>query len=213
MGSRVRPRLLIGCVGDRFLPGVKESIMDATESFKRVGEAEMVIQPPITVMPYFGLATMRNRICMKAAEERFTHVVLIDNDVKLFEGTIPALLESQKTIVVPVLHPRYQRKAKLFESVKGITNICAPIQWAVLSCIMFQTKVFAKISPWPFVDTLTYCEEETLFQQWRLQNAQGWLEPKAPADLLRPPTNLWELQQDQLFHIQTPGDVRRDAIR
>ena len=212
MAPRVKPRLLIGCVGDRFMPGVKESIMDATEAFKRVGEAEMVIQPPITVLPYFGLATMRNRICMKAVEDKFDYLLLLDNDVTIGFSVPQLLMEQSLAIVTPRLLQNYKRHVKLSEPEfterdSGINLI----QWQVFSCIMFSRPFLTNMVE-PFLDTLCYNEEETTFQRWRLRHWKAYQATDVGVCLLRPPTNLWEMKRDDLLRIQTPGDIEVSKI-
>ena len=196
------------------MPGVKESIAGACKRFEEVGESRVLLQRSLCILHLFGIGTMRNRLCMTAAEEGFTHVLLLDNDVRLDEPDILVkLVEANKEIIVPWSDQKFKAPALLavpsFPSGAGVL----PINWACLSSIMFQVSVFEKITPWPFFDTMCYCEEETTFQRWRLLGVPAYQQTSASVSLLRPPTNMWELKPEKLLRIQTPGNVPKMSIR
>ena len=158
---------------------------------------------------------MRNRLCMKAAEDGFTHVVLIDNDVIVNNPeSFVSMMRMDKEIQVPDYYDATHSNMKLIDSGHAHrVGIYKKINWAVISCVMFKVIIFKLISSCPFHDTFCYCEEETTFQRWRLLGAQAYQNLDAFMTLLRPPTNLWELKPDQLFRIQTPGDVSIGTIK
>ena len=214
MGEGVKPRLLIGCVGDRFMPGVKSSIAEAAACCKEHGiEAEVKIQPPITILSYFGLATMRNRLCMRAVKEKFDFVVLLDNDVLLNNPHIFCQMTALNLpVLVPQFYQDYVPQVKVQELNPSRDRTRNEIEWSVFSCIMFNGS-FLSSNHRPFIETLCYLEEETTFEDWHLKAWRTWQDRYSSVTLLRPPTNLWELTPDQLLRIQTPGDVRRETIK
>lgn len=209
-------RLMIGCVGDRFMAGVKESIAEAAlwcgENRMHV---EIKVQPSITITPFIGLATMRNRLCMMALEKGFDFLCLIDNDVFLSDKT--ALLEMTsygRPILVPFLFQQYPKRVKtgepeFSEKDSGLNKI----QWQALSCILFNRNFLEFFNGEPFLDTHCYCEEETVFQRWRLRGYVAFRATDVAVTLLRPPTNLWEMNREELFRVKTPGDVPLGNLR
>lgn len=201
-------KVLVGCVGNHFLPGVKESISEGVKQLRDQGAiVDVKVQPPITVLPYFGLATMRNRLVMEAAEGAYTHLVLLDNDVILEPATLLVMVRASKGVVVPHYHQDYPRRVKLYE-----TGERGWVKWAVFSCLLLAVTAFRRLGPAPFVDTLCYCEEETTFRRWRLQGIRGF-QSNTTVRLLRPPTNLWQLPPQEIFRLKTPGDVAQGSIR
>ena len=204
---------MIGCVGDQFLPGVRESIaaaVDRVRSFEAVELCEVRVQPPITVLPFFGLATMRNRLVLEAERDWFTHLILLDNDVVVYADAIGAMLAAGKPLVVPRYARAFEPSAHLLEPPEASAGW---VKWAVFSCLLFDLNACAALLPRPFVDTLSFCEEETTFACWDYLDVRPWLAYDALVKLLRPPTNLWELKAEELFRIKTPGDVPRESIQ
>ena len=200
--------LLMGCVGDRFLPGVKEAIAEGIKPLRASGATvDVKVQPPITVLPYFGLATMRNRLVMEAMIQGYSHLLLLDNDVILELGTLRSLVTARKGIVVPQYQADYPKRAKL-----GEIGERGWVTWAVFSCILFSGDALRRLGPMVFSATFCYCEEETTFQRWRLQGVTAF-QAHTMVRLLRPPTNLWQLPSSEMFRLKTPGDVALASIR
>lgn len=211
-----KTRLMIGCVGDQFLPGVKESIAESAETCQRHRtEVAIKVQPPITIMPFFGLATMRNRLCMTALEENFDYLCLLDNDILLSDRLALSVLTSQPNpVVVPWLFQEFPKQVKLSEpEFRDTDSGFNEIQWQVFSCIVLSRPFLEYFHGRPFQETFCYCEEETTFMRWRLGGWKAYQKTDQRVTLLRPPTNLWEFRNEELFRIKMPGDVKRNAIR
>lgn len=204
-------KVLVGNVGTRYLRGVKESIATAVELARAAGhEINVVEQPSICVLPYFGLATMRNRLLMRARQGGYAMVILLDNDVLFhYPGALGLLIDSRGEITVPLLSCA-DKSQKLQEPAPDSRQSSIPLDWAVFSCIAFNVPALELLGSTPFIDTFCYCEEETTCQRWRLQGAVLEQRTDALVTLLRPPGHLWE--QD-LSKVQMPGDVRREQIR
>lgn len=209
----------MGNVGTRYLPGVREGIASAVEFAKRFADVSVVEQPNISMLPFFGLAWMRNRLCMQAFEENYTHVLLVENDVIMDAfHTLTIMVEADKDIIVPAFSLQYPEDCKVQEPVLDRKQGVKEIDWSVVSCIMFKVDAFQKMSPYPFDNMCIYLEEATHFQKWRLQGVQAYQQTDVAVTLMRKPTPLWEVD---FTKNQTPGDidpakldyVRRDAKR
>ena len=209
--SSNKPRLLLGNVGTRYLPGVKETLAAAVDIARAEWEIDVVEQPNICITPYMGLATMRNRLVMRAIEGEYDRFMLLDNDVELAPSDcLASLLRGPETITIPYLVQEFAESEKLMEPVWPSGSGMKPLDWGVFSCILFSSLDLDMIGMTPFTDTFCYCEEETTCQRWRLQGESIWQNTDVSVRLLRPPIHLWK--QD-LTRKQTPGDMNPEYLR
>ena len=197
----------MGNVGTRYLPNVREAQAEAVAYAKRFADVSVVEQPNISMLPFFGLAWMRNRLCMQAFEEGYTHVCLVENDVIMEPRTLMEMVYAAPAdcgVMVPSFEFGYDEVCKIQEPVNQRETGWQPIEWSVVSCIMFSIEAFQKISPYPFDNMCIYLEEATHFQKWRLLGAKAYQQTDTYVSLLRKPTPLWEVD---FWKNQTPGDI------
>ena len=198
-------KLLVGNVGTRYMPGVKAAMAKAVERCRTIAPVDVMEQPNISMLPFFGLAWMRNRLCMQAYEQGYSHVLLVENDVRFDDpDALAQLLMADKDIIVPAFDFNYEEDCKVQEPVHPWNLGVQPLRWAVVSCIMFRCAAFEHINPAPFENMCIYLEEETHFQMWRLAGVQAYQHTDAVVMLLRKPTPLWEVD---FTKNQTPGDI------
>lgn len=195
-------KLLVANVGTRYMPGVKDAIGRAVERCRETAPVDVVEQPNISMLPFFGLAWMRNRLCMRAYEGGYSHILLVENDVLIEQqDTIARMLAADRDILVPWFSFGYEEDCIVQEPVLKPGQGVQPITWAVVSCIMLRCGLR---SVHPFDNMCIYLEEETHFQKWRLQGLLAFQHTDVLVTLLRKPTPLWEVD---FTKVQTPGDV------
>lgn len=91
--------------------------------------------------PYDALGTMRNEAILQARLEGFDWLLMVDNDVMPKPDTLVRLLAWDMPIVAPlVLEPGTgkQLSGPRMEANTGLH----PAKWAVLSMLLFDTKIF-----------------------------------------------------------------------
>jgi len=205
-------KTLIACIGDDFLPGVKEAI-------QRTG-CDILVQESLCASPIFhlGLNGMRNMAAMKAIEDNYDYVIFMDNDVLLVESqSLDKLISHQKDIIVPYLD--YRGKAMRLTmpqllwkdggwmptaeyNLEGMRQKdCVPrpqpdglmaLHWSVVSCIVFSQRALDVAGPMLFpVESIITAWDEYAGNSWRLQGLEIWQDLRTWVKLLRPPVMLW----------------------
>ena len=139
----IRPNsVMIAAIGYHWKPGSWNKVVDMMQHTMNQGVycALQEIQDRC-FKPYDALGTMRNEAIMMAKIEGFDWLLMIDNDIQPKPDTLSRLLNWDMPIVAPlVLEPGTgkQLSGPPMQANTGLT----PAKWAVLSMLLFDTKVF-----------------------------------------------------------------------
>ena len=209
-----KPRVLLATVGNRFEKGVYNALALAASQY---GFCDILIQGDICIRPIEGVNAMRNCCVMMAVERGYDYLLIMDNDVVLPDyDPIGDFILRKKDILVPwfemdekpprLTMPQVVREGDEWrEGVEFIGNdrclasypriqpdALMRLDWAVVSCMMFDTVVFKRIGLQPFPEALITNWDEYACRSWRLGGAEIWQDLNIWVKLLRPPGRLYE---------------------
>mgnify|MGYP001597679846 CR=1 FL=1 len=190
------PRLMVACIGSDFMEGVADSVKRMVEHFaqKTGGHYNVVVQESLIALPPLGLGAMRNFQVMRAVEQDYDYLMLLDNDVLLEDPLIAfKLITRNKPYIVPwfdqsglgnvhrIADPMYERDQGLLQ-----------LAWTTPFCNLIEVNSFRLTGLRPFSDNLLYCEDEYNSQFFRVNGVSIWQDTDVHVKLLRGPTMLWE---------------------
>ena len=198
----VAPRLLIGCIGDNFQPGVWKSIKAAEEHTRQAGGAvATLVLGNLCIVSHMGLEAMRNMLIMKACDGGFDYLALVEDDCLLTDPSIFVSLVKRK---VDIVAPHFDQSRLLPADSGKVFSLADPlykagqglreVQWTVRSCVLFDCDVFAKLGERPFIDTPIYAAEEYHGLWFKRRGVTWWQDTDISATLLRPPIPPWEIE-------------------
>jgi len=204
------PSVLVACIGDAFMEGVKEAAIESLEEYGRMSSAslELFVLPSLTVMPPLGLGCMRNFMVRRAALLGYDYLMLLDNDIMLTKDTISQLVTAGKDYITPwhdqtpykgsnpfepLTEPMYQRG-------QGIRLL----QWTVPYCALIRTSVFARTGYAPFTGSMIYHEDCYNSAHFRCNGIDIWQDTDCIVQLLRGSRMLWEHLGDGKIKICKP---------
>ena len=104
----------------------------------------------MSTMPADAIGIMRACAAMLALDGGFEWCLLVDTDCKLEEDTLVRLLEHDRPIVYPMVvadqddYPGTGLSSPILKSGQGLV----PVVWSVMSCMLFNTKVFNCLAPY-----------------------------------------------------------------
>lgn len=104
----------------------------------------------MSTMPADAIGIMRACAAMMALDGGYEWCLLVDTDCKLEEDTLVRLIQHDRPVVYPMVvadqddYPGSGFSCPILESGKGLV----PVVWSVMSCMLFNTKVFNCLSPY-----------------------------------------------------------------
>jgi len=201
-------------VGNKFEDGVYEAIGLVASQY---GLCDVLIQGDLCIRPIEGVNAMRNCCVMVAIERGYDYLLIMDNDVILpDQDPIGDLVMRKKDVIVPWFDmaekpPRLTMPQVVWEEndwregveyIKGERCIASyprvqpdglmRLDWAVVSCMMFNTDVFKRTGLQPFPEALITNWDEYACRSWRLKGVEIWQDLQVWVKLLRPPGRLYQ---------------------
>lgn len=210
------PSVLLACIGDAFMPGVKEAAFAAVEAYGAVthGAYELFLLPNLTVIPPLGLGAMRNFMVRRAHLLGYDYLMLLDNDVVLSPDTITRLVAHGKPYITPwydqtpfvgndkfviVNDPMYQAKQGL-----------RVLKWTVPYCNLIRRDLFSVGDFAPFTESMIYHEDCYNSSRFRCRGYDIWQDTDIVVKLLRGPRMLSDhLKEIAICHpFERPGHTQ-----
>lgn len=98
----------------------------------------------MSIMPPDAIGIMRACAGMLALDGGFEWCFMVDTDVLLEEDTLVRLLVHDRPVVYPMVVPLQDKyPGGAYSSPRLLPNVgLQPVTWAVMSCMLFNTKVF-----------------------------------------------------------------------
>lgn len=215
------PRLLVASVGTGFAPGVREATAAACAEFKaRGGHVAAFTQPNLCVMSHMALQATRNFILMRARQWRFDYVALVEDDVLMDDPTMLWRLVSHRLQVVSPwwdqseLVPtgaafRHTLNWPCWGKGQGVK----PLDWAVHSLVVIDTRITDLAGLRPFIDVPMYNVEEYQGLYLQGRGVRWWQDTDVSARLMRMPGMQWEYTFDRarMPADEAPEKMAREA--
>ena len=187
------PRIMVASVGQHFMPGVRESIMEACLYTKAQGYhvESMVVFDLCVGLEANGVSAMREFAAISALRDDMDYLLLVENDVRFDDKEIIIkLMNAGKHIVAPMLNQQeingteWKRLSHpLLYPMQGLV----PLHWHVFSCLMFDMLVFERLGVRCFVSA-PISNYETFFFTWAAtQRVRLWQDTSSLVTLLRNP--------------------------
>ena len=194
------PHVLVACMGKDFLPGTYESIQEAVKTATAQGiTVTTTAIHDLCITPFHGLGAMRNIAILRAFEYSATHVLIIDNDIKLSDPlTIVELVRADKLVVTPWFDQTPCEKGKglwqlIQEPLPKPQQGLVLLNWVAVNCILFDLTLFRLLGPRLFTDPMISNEEDYIFTYLRHYGVRLWQHTNVIVEMLRPPTKMWEV--------------------
>ncbi len=196
------PSLMIVAIGNAFLPGVQEGLEQAAIAYgKAGGQCKFTVQPNLTVIPPLGLGAMRNFQVMKAVQEGFDYLAIVDNDVLVDDPeTFIKLVGRARQYLTPwfdqspigrnvlISDPMYSRG-------QGVLKLA----WTVPYLNLFQVSMFRQIGIYrPFTESMIYQEDAFNSRFFQCHGVDIWQDTDTAVKLLRGPRMLHEMMGDKV---------------
>ena len=197
-----RPSVMVACIGNKFLPGCKEGIFNATHvySVKTGAKSGIIVEQNLTVLPPLGLGVMRNFMVMTACNEGFDYLLIIDNDVLVDdEDLIIKLVATGKQYVVPYFDQESIRKDgevyKIHEPMYRKGQGILKLKWTTPYLNLISTMCFRLTGERPFTESMIF-NEDCFNSLWFTRHGiQIWQDTNTSVNLLRGPQSLSEHMQ------------------
>lgn len=207
-GQTDAPRVLVACIGSKFMDGCKESIIKAAEVYaeKAKGTCDVFIQASLTVLPPLGLGAMRNFMVERAGVQGYDYLLLMDNDVRLDDPeTILKLVARGKPYITPwfdqsTLGTTHRIADPMFTPKQGILRL----SWTTPYCNLIACSVFRLTGYRPFTDSMIYCEDEYNSLHFRCYGVTIWQDTDLAVSLLRGPRLLCDTMAG--LKVMKPGE-------
>ena len=104
----------------------------------------------MSTMPADAIGIMRACAAMLAVDSGFEWCLLLDTDCKVEEDTLVRLIAHDRPVVYPICiaeqddYPGTGLSSPMLKSGSGLV----PVVWSVMSCMLFNTKVFNCLAPY-----------------------------------------------------------------
>ena len=197
------PSCLIAAIGTDFMPGVQEALQAAIgETANNGWQMTFMAIKNLCIEPFRGLGAMRNWAAQEALAGGYDYLLTVDNDV-LFEekDALLRLLRRGQIVVVPWYDQRpYQKEDSdgipwdyLTEPLLAPNQGLIPIQWAAVSCVLYNVVVFRYAGQRLWTDALISNEEAYYFKALRNLGIRLWQDTDVHVSLLKGPTPVWKV--------------------
>ena len=190
----------VSYTGNDFLPDVLETGRTAVAVLAKAGiMSTLAVVNDVCVTPFHGVGAMRNHSIINGLEANATHVLIIDNDIRVDDPkAFLKLVEADKLVVSAWFDQTpCETEPGVWQVLQNPTlephQGLVPIKWVAVNCVMFNLCIFRMLGPRLFTDPMITNEEEYIFSYLRYYGVELWQHTDAVVQMLRPPTKIWEI--------------------